>query len=81
MLRVVVQNMLVDFVGDAVSVPPDAEVAYEFEFRSREYFAGRIVRRVQDDCFGVRAKRGREFLFVKGPIGSAQLDEPRRGPA
>ncbi len=46
-----------------------------------EHFAGRIVRRVQDDRFGVRAKRGREFLFVKRPIGSAELHEPRRGSA
>ncbi len=42
MFRAVVQNVLVDFVGDAVCVPPDAEVADEFEFRAREYLACRI---------------------------------------
>src|SRR2546430_16911546 len=81
MLGAIVQNVLIDFVGDAVGIPSHTEVADEFELRSREDFPGGIIRRVQNNCFGVRAKSSREFLFVERPIGRAQLDEPRRGPA
>ena len=81
MLGAIVQNVLIDFVGDAVGIPSHTEVTDEFELRSREDFPGGIIRRVQNNCFGVRAKSSREFLFVERPIGSAQLDEARRGAA
>ena len=58
MLRAVVKNVLVDFVGDAISVPTNAEVADEFEFPARENFASGIVWRVENDGFGVRAESG-----------------------
>ena len=57
-LGAVVQNVLVNFVGDAVAVPTDTEIANEFEFGASEDFAGGIVGRVQDDGFGVRPEGG-----------------------
>src|SRR2546430_5773036 len=53
----VVQNVLVDFVGDAVGVPPYAEVADEFELGSRENFASRIIGRVQNDRLDRKSTR------------------------
>ncbi len=81
MFGVIVQNVLVNFVREAIGIPANAEVADEFELGSRENFPCRIIRRVQNDRLGVRAKRGRKLLFIERPIGSAQPDEPWRGTA
>src|SRR5271157_1036057 len=54
-LGAIVDDVLVDFVGNAVGVPAHAEIADEFEFGAGENFAGGIVGRVQDDGLGVRA--------------------------
>jgi len=60
----VVKDVLVDFVGDAVGVPTGRRrLADEFELGSREDFASRIIGRVQNDCFGMRAKSGRRVPF------------------
>ena len=75
MLGAVVNNVLVDFIGNAISVPAHTEVADEFEFRAGEYLARGIVGRVENDGFGVRAEGGGQFFFVEGPVGSAQLDK------
>jgi len=72
-LGAIIDDVLVDFVGDAVGVPAHAEIADEFEFGAREHFAGGIVGRVKDDGLGVRAKGGGEFPFVKGPVGRASF--------
>ena len=78
-LCAVVKNVLVDFVCDAVGVPADAKVADKFEFRAGENFAGGIVRRIQNDGFGVGTEGAGEFFFVKRPVGRAELDESRSG--
>src|SRR5438034_499709 len=80
-LRAVIKNVFVDFVGDAIGVPANAKVADEFEFGAREDFAGGIVRRVENDRFGVRAEGGGKFFFVKRPIRRTQFDEARAGAA
>src|SRR6476660_3901286 len=52
-LGAVVQNVLVNLVGDAIGIPANAEIADELELAFREYFSRRIIRRVQDDGFSV----------------------------
>jgi hypothetical protein len=47
--------VLVNFVGDREGIPCDAEVANALELGALEYFSGGIVRRVDDDGFGLGA--------------------------
>ncbi len=56
-LRAVIKNVLVNFVGDAERIPAHAKVPNEFELCARKYFAGWIVWRIEDDRFRVRPKR------------------------
>jgi hypothetical protein len=79
-LRVVVEHVLVNFVGDGVSVPADAKIADGFDFGASENFAGRIIRGVQNDGFGGRAERSGQFLRIERPIGRLQFDEARSSP-
>src|SRR2546430_6990424 len=64
-LRAIVKNVLVDFIGDAIGVPANTEVANEFELSAGENFARRIVWRIENDGFGVQAKRSGKLFFVK----------------
>ena len=82
----IVEDVLVDFVGDAVGVPANAEIADEFEFAAREHFSGGIVGRVEDDGFCLGTKGRREFVFIVGPHiifipRWTHFHEPRSGPA
>ena len=77
--RAVVNNMLVNFIGDGESVPAHAEVADEFQFFAREYFSRGIVGRVDDDGFCLGAERALEFVAVKIPVRRLKLHEARRG--
>ncbi len=67
-LGAVIEDMFVNFVGDAIGVPLDAEIANEFEFLAGEDFSGGIVGRVEDDGFGVRTEGSGEFVEVEGPL-------------
>ena len=67
-LGVVVDDVLVNFVGDGDDIELDAEIANQFEFRQGEHFAGGIVRRVQNDRLGVVVKGGTQFAFIEGPL-------------
>src|SRR5882762_6920583 len=83
-LRRVVENVLVDFIGDAEGVPADAEIADEFEFLASENFSRGVVRRVEDNRLGVRTEGGGQFPFVERPDGIfvgrwPHFDEARRG--
>ena len=75
----VVNNVLVNFIGDGEGVPAHAEVADEFQLLAREYFSRGIVRRVDDDGFGLGAERAREFVAVEIPVRRLKLHEARRG--
>src|ERR1041385_7510197 len=46
-LRAVVEDVLVDFIRDRHHIVLSAKSDNEFEFLTRKYFAGRIVRRIQ----------------------------------
>ena len=86
MLRAVVENVLVDFVGDGEHVVLDAEVADELEFLPAEHLAGRVIGRVQDDGLGVVLEGLAKFDFVERPLGirglrRTQADEARLGAA
>src|SRR6516165_2486257 len=74
-LGAVVRDVLVNFVGDAVGVPADAEIANKFEFGAGEDFASGIVGRVKNDGLCARAKCGGQLLFVEGPFGRLKFNE------
>ena len=78
-LGTVVEDVFVDFVGDAIGVPAQTEIANEFEFAKRENFPGRIVGRVDDDGLGAWAKRSGELVAVKRPIRRLEFYKARQG--
>ena len=45
-LRRVIENVLVNFVGDAEGIPAHTQVADEFQLGAREHFARGIVGRI-----------------------------------
>src|SRR5215471_9599766 len=69
MFGAVVEDVLVDFVGNAIAVPAHAKLADKLQFSAGKDFAGRIVRGIQDDGFGVGAERRGKRLVIKRPIG------------
>src|SRR5260370_41131882 len=96
MLRSIVKNVLVDFVGDGEDVVFDTQVANQFQFFSAESLAGRVVWRVNDDGLGVRLmgliwaglvlESFAPFLFVERPLAPCRLwwtqaDKARLGSA
>ena len=49
-LRAVVDDVLVDFIGDGERIPfVRTSRRIVFQFLARKHFAGRIVRRIEDD--------------------------------
>ena len=72
MLRPVVQDVLVDLVGDGVAVPAPAEPPDVFQLVAGEDLPGRIVWRVDDNRLGVLVEGGREFTAIDREIRSAQ---------
>ncbi len=75
MLGAIVENVFVDFVGDAEGVPAQAKIADEFQLAARKNFSRGIVGRVDDDRFGAWAKGGGQFPFIEGPIGRMKLSQ------
>ena len=75
----VVEDVLVDFVGDGEGIPAHAEIADGFEFLAGEHLAGGIVRRIDDDGLGARAKGARQFVAIEAPGGRMEAHEARRG--
>ena len=71
MLRAIVKNVFVDFVGDREHVKLDAEIADQSQFLSREYLACWVVGRIDDDGFGRLAESAAKFFFVEGPLAAA----------
>ena len=78
MLPSLVDDVLVDLVGDRNRVPFAAEGRDRLELGAGEHFAGRIVRCVQDDGLRPVIERSRELVRIERPIGFAQRDVARR---
>src|SRR5947207_1474568 len=70
----VVEDVLVDLVGDGKRVPLDAEVGDAAELLAAENLTGGIVGRVDDDGLGARIECGRELVRVEAPVRRTQLD-------
>ena len=74
----VINDVLVDFVGDRQDVPLLAEPGNELQLFAVEHLTGRIIRRINND--GLRAVvecRG-QFFFIKRPVRPAKLNVTRR---
>ena len=67
-LGAVVDDVLVDLVGDGEDIEFDAQVADQFQFFAGEDLAGGIVRSIEDDGFGVFVEGAAQFFFVEGPL-------------
>src|ERR1019366_4303765 len=78
-LRAVVNNVLVNFVGNREGVPAHAKVADEFQLFAGKHLARGIIRRVDDDSFGLGAERASQLVTIEIPVRRLQLDESRRG--
>ena len=83
---ILVQDVLVNFVGDRQHVELNAQIANQFQFLTAEHLAGRIVRRVQDDCLGVMLEGLAQFQLVESPLAvgclrRTQTNKPRLGSA
>src|SRR5580765_976512 len=82
MLGTVIQNVVVNLVGDGEYVVFHTKVADQFELFPAEYLPRGIVRRIEDDCLGVMLKSLAQFLCVESPLASrtlrrTQTDEAR----
>ena len=75
----IIDDVLINLIGDGKSVPAQAEFANKFEFFERKNFPRRIIGRVDDDGLGVGTKSSRELVAVKLPIGRMQAHKARAG--
>src|ERR1700722_8475182 len=78
--------MFVDFVRDRQHVELDAQIANQFQFRSREHLSRRVVGRVNDDGLGVLVECRPQFFLIEGPLAAfthwrTQLHKSRACPA
>ena len=64
-LVAVVDDVLVDLVGDRDRVPLAAQRGDRLELVAREHLAGRVVRRVDDDRLGLVVERRRELVGIE----------------
>ena len=76
----VVDEVLVDLVGDGDEVVLDADARDRLELGAREHAAGRVVRRVEQQHARARTGRG-ELVRVEREVRRAQRDEPPPPPA
>ena len=70
MLGSVVQDVLVDLVGNGEDVKFKAQIPDQLQFGAGEDLSCGIVRSVENDGFGVFGEGSAEFLFVEGPFRS-----------
>ena len=75
----VVEDVLVDLVGDRDHVPLPAERGDLLELLAGEDGAGRVVRVAEDDGLGPVVEGGGQLVGVEGPAGGADRDEPGGG--
>ncbi len=79
MRAAVVDDVLVDLVGDGDDVPLAAERGHGLEVLAREDRAGRVVRIAQDDRLGPVVERGGQLAEVEPPVRRPERHEPRLG--
>ncbi len=70
-LGAVVQEVLVDFVGDDEEIVLDGEIGDDFKLGAGEDFAAGIGWGVDDDAAGTRGDGGAEVVEVDGPCRSS----------
>ncbi len=61
----VIKNVFVNFIGDGEDVEFNAQVADQFQFATGEHLAGRVVRRIHDDRFGLMVKSRPQFALIE----------------
>ncbi len=72
----VVDEVLVDLVGDGEEIPLDADPGDGLELLAAEDPAGRVVRGVEQDQPGLRGDGGGQGVGVEGEVGGPQGDDP-----
>src|SRR5437773_326202 len=75
MASAVIDDMLVDLIGNRYHIPFLTETRYKLELIFRKNLAGRIVRIADDNGFGIFVKRSQKLFSIKRPIGRTQLYE------
>ena len=73
MLGSVIQDVLVDLVGDGEDVEFNAQVSDQFQFGAGEDLSRGIVRGVENDGFGVFGEGSAKFFLVKGLFSAVLL--------
>ena len=79
MAGAVIDDVLVNLVGDRKGVPAHAKFANKFQFLASENLTGRIVRSIHDDGLGARTKGARKFLAIEFPIRRMQAHKAGLG--
>ena len=79
MAEAVVDDVLVDLVGDRQQVVLAAERGDRLELGAREHLPGRVVRAVEDDGTGPPRHRTLEPVRVEREVGRLQRHEHRLG--
>ena len=69
MLCAVVEEVLVDFVGEEEEIVPLGELADRFELGAGEDFAGGVGRGVDEEGAGAGGDGGSEGVEVERPVG------------
>ena len=77
--RAVVQDVLVDLVGEHDDAPRLTEARDHRQLLVGEHLPGRVVRRVDHDPSRALVERGRELLLVERPVRSMQRHRPGDG--
>src|SRR3989442_14415310 len=70
----VVNDVLVDLIRDGQSIVVRTEVGDDTQLLFGEDLPGRVVRRVQYDCFGTRVERLLELFLVEPKVGRPECD-------
>ena len=67
-------EMLVDLIDYSHDIVLDTEAGNEGEFVTSKDLAGRVVRRIEEQNFGLCSERGCEFIRIKAEVGGSQGD-------
>ena len=70
----VINDVLVNLVGDGQDIPFLAETPDELQFLATEDLARRVIRCIDNNGLRLVIERRRKFFLVKRPAGSSQLN-------
>ena len=68
MFRIVIKDVLVNFVRDRQNVELHTQITNQLQFRAGEHLAGWIIGSIEDDSFSVIVKSRSQLAFIEGPL-------------